>query len=197
MASSQMDGSIDNDASLGYLEWTFSLKNKNEHRALEGFTQIQLPPNAVVSRLTLWINGEEREAAFAERSRVTNAYEQVTAKKRDPVLVTTAGRDRVNLKCFPIPQNGGEMKMRIGITFPLILEDEKNGLVRLPYFRDKNFQIPAETKHSVWHRIKARTANRESKLKTRNKGKSFRRARKSCRCGNYESAFVNSRRQIG
>jgi Vault protein inter-alpha-trypsin domain len=150
LVASQMDGSIDNDASLGYLEWTFSLKNKNQNRALEGFTQIQLPPNAVVSRVTLWVNGVEEEAAFAEKSRVTNAYEQVTAKKRDPVLVTTAGRDRVNLKCFPIPQNGGEMKMKIGITFPLILEDEKNGLIRLPYFRDKNFNIPDETKHVVW-----------------------------------------------
>jgi hypothetical protein len=150
LVASQMDGSIDNDASLGYLEWTFSLKNKNQYRALEGFTQIQLPPNAVVSRVTLWVNGVEEEAAYAEKSSVTNAYEQVTAKKRDPVLVTTAGRDRVNLKCFPIPQNGGEIKMKIGITFPLILEDEKNGLIRLPYFRDKNFNIPEEIKHIVW-----------------------------------------------
>jgi Vault protein inter-alpha-trypsin domain len=169
LVASQMDGSIDNDASLGYLEWTFSLKNKNQYRALEGFTQIQLPPNAVVSRLTLWVNGVEEEAAFAERNRVTNAYEQVTAKKRDPVLVTTAGRDRINLKCFPIPQNGGEMKMKIGITFPLILEDEKNGLIRLPYFRDKNFQIPAETKHVVWLESKRelQTANQNLKLESK------------------------------
>lgn len=169
LVSSQMDGSIDNDASLGYLEWTFTLQNKNQSQSLEGFTQIQLPPNAVVSRLTLWIDGEEREAAFAERSRVTNAYEQVTAKKRDPVLVTTAGRDRVNLKCFPITANGGEMKMRVGITFPLILEDEKNGLVRLPYFRDKNFQIPVQTKHSVWLESKRelQSANQNLKLETK------------------------------
>jgi Vault protein inter-alpha-trypsin domain len=169
LVASQMDGSIDNDASLGYLEWTFSLKNKNQNRAEEGFTQIQLPPNAVVSRLTLWVNGVEEEAAFAERNRVEQAYEQVTAKKRDPVLVTTAGRDRINLKCFPIPQNGGEMKMKIGITFPLILEDEKNGLIRLPYFRDKNFQIPAETKHVVWLESKKglQTANQNLKLESK------------------------------
>ncbi|HRH40030.1 MAG TPA: VIT domain-containing protein [Pyrinomonadaceae bacterium] len=168
LVASQMDGSIDNDASIGYLEWTFVLKNKNQYRDQEGFTQIQLPPNAVVSRLTLWINGEEREAAFAERNRVTTAYEQVTARKRDPVLVTTAGRDRVNLKCFPIPQNGGEMKMRIGITFPLILEDQKNGLIRLPYFRDKNFNVPSEIKHIVWLESKRelQSANKNLKLET-------------------------------
>lgn len=169
LVASQMDGSIDNDASLGYLEWTFTLKNKNQLRASEGFTQIQLPPNSVVSRVTLWVNGVEEEAAFAEKSRVTNAYEQVTAKKRDPVLVTTAGRDRVNLKCFPIQPNGGEMKMKIGITFPLILEDEKNGLIRLPYFLDKNFQISADAKHVVWLESKTelQSANQNLKIETK------------------------------
>lgn len=171
LAASQMDGVIDNEASLGYVEWTFSLRNSNKYRAEEGFTQIQLPPNAVVSRVTLWINGEEREAAFAGQGRVTKAYEQVTAKKRDPVLVTSAGRDRINLKCFPIPQGGGEMKMRIGITFPMILEDEKNGLIRLPYFRDKNFQIPEDFKHSIWLESsrELQSANQNLKLETKEK----------------------------
>lgn len=173
LVSSQMDGSIDNNASLGYLEWTFSLKNDNKYRALEGFTQIQLPPNAVVSRLTLWIDGEEREAAFAERTKVAHAYEQVTAKKRDPVLVTTAGRDRVNLKCYPIPQNGGEMKMRIGITFPLILEDKNKGLIRLPYFRDRNFKIPSETKHLVWLESKQTLESANKSLAPDNTDKVF------------------------
>lgn len=164
-----MDGSIDNDASLGYVEWTFTLKNSNQYRPLEGFTQIQLPPNAVVSRLTLWINGEEREAAYAGRGQVTTAYEQVTAKKRDPVLVTTAGRDRINLKCFPINPNGGEMKMKIGVTFPLVLESEKSGLIRLPYFRDRNFRIPEDVKHSVWLESKRelQSANQNLKLETK------------------------------
>lgn len=173
LASSQIDASIDNDASLGYLEWTFTLKNSNKYRALEGFTQIQLPPNAVVSRVTLWINGEEREAAYAERGRVTKAYEQVTASKRDPVLVTTAGRDRINLKCFPIPANNGEMKMKIGVTFPLILENEKSGLIRLPYFRDRNFQIPDSVKHSVWLESKRELQSKNQNLKVETKENLF------------------------
>jgi len=150
LVASQMDGSIDNDASFGYLEWTFTFKNLDTLRQKEAFGQIQLPPGAVVSRLTLWINSEEREAAFAEKQRVTKAYQEVTAKRRDPVLVTTAGRDRINMRCFPIEPNGGEMKVRIGITFPLILEDEHHGLVRLPYFREQNFITPEQTKHIVW-----------------------------------------------
>lgn len=165
MVASQMDGSIDNDASLGYLEWTFTFKNTDSWGQKEAFGQIQLPPDAVVSRLTLWINGEEREAAFAEKQRVTQAYNAVTAKKRDPVLVTTAGRDRINMKCFPIEPNGGEMKVRIGITFPLILENEKSGLVRLPYFRDKNFKMPDITKHIVWLESKKELQSANKNLK--------------------------------
>jgi hypothetical protein len=64
---------------------------------------VQLPPGGVVSRLTLWVNGEEREAAFAGRSQTRQAYQQVVSRRRDPVLVTTAGRDRVLVQCFPVP----------------------------------------------------------------------------------------------
>lgn len=146
LSGSQIDGSVDGDAALGYLEWTMTVKNDKTWQQ-EAVTNIQLPPNAVVSRLTLWINGEEREAAFAGRERVTAAYDAVTAKRRDPVLVTTAGRDRIALKAFPVPAHG-EMKFRIGITVPLILENESNGLLLLPHFNERNFSIGTE--HAIW-----------------------------------------------
>ncbi|MEK7724944.1 MAG: VIT domain-containing protein, partial [Acidobacteriota bacterium] len=149
MIASQIDGSIDNEASLGYLEWTFIYKNNSTWQR-EAVGEIKLPKNGVVSRLTLWINGEEREAAFAENGRVIRAYNAVTAKRRDPVLVTKAGKDLINMKCFPVEPNGGEMKVRIGITFPLALENEKSGLIQLPYFSYNNFSIPETTKHIVW-----------------------------------------------
>lgn len=101
--------------------WTLEFRNDGvpdrETRA-----QILLPPGGVVSRLTLWANGEEREAAFAGRSKVRAAYQEVAVQqRRDPVLVTTAGPDRVLIQCFPVPRNGGTMKVRLGITAPLLL----------------------------------------------------------------------------
>ena len=149
MVESEIKGSIDNEAAVGYLEWRLKFKNAGKFRQAEAVGQIQLPSGAVVSRLTLWVKGEEREAAFAERSRVTKAYEDVVSTKRDPVLVTTAGRDRVDMKCFPVMPDGGEMQIRIGITFPLTLESRKKGAVRLPHFRHRNFVIGAETKHNI------------------------------------------------
>ena len=170
MIASQMDGSIDNDASIGYLEWTFVFKNTSGGQR-EATGEIKLPKDAVVSRLTLWINGEEREAAFAENGRVTRAYETITGRRQDPVLVTKRGKDLISMRCFPVQPNGGEMKVRIGITFPLVLENEKSGLVQLPQYVSQNFSIPNTTKHIVWIESKnsLESANQNLKFGTENK----------------------------
>lgn len=108
-------------------------------RQQEGRAQIALPPGAVVSRLTLWIDGEEREAAFGTRAQTRQAYEKVVRRRQDPVLVTTAGQDRVMVQMFPIPPNAGEMKIRLGITVPLRISDGKLARLQLPAFRERNF----------------------------------------------------------
>lgn len=146
LASSQIDGTVDSDAAIGYLEWTMVFENK-ESWTQESASQIQLPPDSVVSRLTLWIDGEEREAAFAGTAKVANAYNTVTAKKRDPALVTLIGKDRIQLKCSPVPANG-QMKVRIGITAPVSLSNRSVGFLAMPYFHNKNFTVATE--HSVW-----------------------------------------------
>ncbi len=146
LSVSQIDGSVDADAALGYLEWTLVFKNESLGMQ-EAVSQIQLPPGAVVSRLTLWINGEEREAAFAKSAKVIEAYNSVTSKRRDPALVTVTGKDRVQLKCFPVPANG-EMKVRLGITVPVVLESAAAGFMAMPYFQDRNFVVTSE--HSIW-----------------------------------------------
>src|SRR5262245_51567038 len=133
---------------------------------LEARAQLALPPGGVVSRLTLWINGEEREAAFAERGKVQAAYDQVVRVRRDPVLVTTDGGDLVNVQCFPVQPNG-EMKIRLGVTAPMQIEalkDDANAgaqseirsearseaWMRLPHVIDRNFQVGNDLTHSVW-----------------------------------------------
>ena len=111
--------------------------------------QILLPSGGVVSRLTLWIDGEPHEAAFAARKKVRQAYNNVVSQRRDPVLVTTCGPDRVLVQCFPVPI-GGEMKIRLGITAPLILETRDEGVLLPPRFLEHNFSIPEHVKHSIW-----------------------------------------------
>lgn len=149
MTQSRLDGKVEAAAGLSYVEWTMEFRNDAQIER-EARTQILLPPGGVVSRLTLWINGEEREAAFGGRSEVRQAYQQVVARRRDPVLVTTAGPDRVLVQCFPVPANGGRMKVRIGITAPLEPLTASAQRLALPRLIEENFGLAGDLKPSVW-----------------------------------------------
>ncbi|NIP23694.1 MAG: hypothetical protein GWN67_06285 [Phycisphaerae bacterium] len=166
LVSSRMDGSIDSDAALGYIEWTMVFRNDYEWDQREARTQIQLPAGGVVSRLTLWIDGEEREAAFASRKKTREAYQAVVRRRRDPVLVTTHGPDRILMQCFPVPPKGGEMKARIGITVPLQLVKDDEAVLRLPHFNERNFGIPEAVTNAVWIESKRPLKTRGESLAT-------------------------------
>jgi len=150
LQSSRLDTTINADAAWSYTEWTMEFRNDSRQQR-EARGQILLPPGGVVSRLTLWVNGEEREAAFASRSQTREAYQKIAIQqRRDPVLVTTSGPDRVMMQCFPVPPDGGVMKIRIGITAPLNLENATEGLVRMPVLLERNFTIRKGFTHAVW-----------------------------------------------
>jgi len=148
LAGSRIDGTVDARAALGYVEWTFELANAAPVQR-EARAEIVLPPGGVVSRVTLWIDGVEREATFAARDVTRRAYERVVRRQRDPMLVTTTGPDRVLVQCFPVEPNGARMKVRIGISAPLQLTTRAAGTLVLPYFAQRNFSVPASVKHSI------------------------------------------------
>lgn len=138
LSASRIDGSLDAGSATAYFEWTFVFHN-NTVAQQEARMELALPPGAVVSRATLWIHGAEREAAFGERGQVRQAYENVVRMRRDPLLVTTAGRDRVLVQCFPV-EPADDMKIRIGITAPIVPEGlSSSGTVTLPALLDRNF----------------------------------------------------------
>ena len=148
--SSRLDTLIEPAGALSYTEWTLEFKNDSPQDR-EARAQILLPPGGAVSRLTLWVNGEEREAAFAGRSQTREAYRKIAVQqRRDPVLVTTCGPDRVLMQCFPVPRDGGRMKVRLGITAPLTLDSAAEGVLRLPEFLERNFTLPPAFQHTVW-----------------------------------------------
>ncbi|WP_028104753.1 VIT domain-containing protein [Pseudoduganella violaceinigra] len=148
LVSSRMDGSIDAKAALGYMEWTMEFHNKSPSQQ-EGRAEVVLPPGAVVSRATLWIDGEEREASFGGRAQVREAYAKVVSRRRDPLLVTTAGNDRVMVQLFPIPPSG-DMKIRLGITAPMPIAGKDGMHLQLPAFSERNFDLAPDLRHAVW-----------------------------------------------
>lgn len=153
IAASRMDASVDAEAAVAYLEWIMVFRNDSTQQQ-EARTQISLPPGAVISRVTLWVDGEEREAAFAGKREVRAAYQKVVRQQRDPVLVTSAGQDRALVQLFPVPPQG-EMKVRIGMSVPLRMPGEKESLLSLPYFHERNFTMPPGFKHALWVDSKA------------------------------------------
>lgn len=151
LSQSRLDGRVDAASGIAYLEWTMEFCNdtqvQREARAL-----VELPPGAVVSRVTLWVDGEPREAAFGGRSQVRQAYQQVAVRqRRDPVLVTTAGPDRVLVQCFPVPV-GGTMKTRLGLSVPLAVPDaaQAEARLRLPRFVEQNFGGAPGLTSAIW-----------------------------------------------
>jgi hypothetical protein len=165
LISSRQDAVIHPEPALAYLEWTLEFKNDSRLQR-EARAQLALPPGAVVSRLTLWIDGEEREAAFGGRSQVKTAYKEVVQKRRDPVLVSTCGPDRVLVQCFPIPPGGGRMKLRLGITAPLVLATPDKGCLRWPCFAERNFSLGEDLQHSLWVESSQPVESTGGKLKT-------------------------------
>lgn len=148
--SSRMDMHIDDASKLGYLEWIIEFKNDNR-TAKEARMQVALPHNAFVSKLTLWVNGEECPASFNTVGKVKAAYKKIAVQqRRDPVLVNVSGADRVMLQCFPVPSDGGIMKMKVGITIPLDLIDSEASKTYLPYIAVRNFGISENLKHELF-----------------------------------------------
>jgi hypothetical protein len=150
MLSSRLDAVAEPDPAVVYCEWTMEFKNISS-QPREARAQVAIPPGAVVSRVTLWINGEEREAAFGGRAQTRAAYQEVAVvQRRDPILVTTCGPDRVLVQCFPVPPNGGVMKVKLGVTAPLLLDAPERGQFVWPHFLERNFSVPSNFRHELW-----------------------------------------------
>jgi hypothetical protein len=150
LVSSRIDGSASGDDAVAYLEWTMEFRN-SERIAREVRLELALPPGGTVSRATLWINGEEREAAYGGRGEVRAAYQQVAVQqRRDPLLVTAKGADRVLAQAFPVPGNGGTIKFKIGVTAPLEITAPSQTRLVLPAIVDRNFSFTPDSGHSVW-----------------------------------------------
>ena len=150
LVSSRQDGSISGDDAIAYLEWTVEFRNSQPVEQ-EVRMQVVLPPGGVVSRATLWVNGEEREAAYGGRNEVRAAYQRVAVQqRRDPLLVTTKGADRVLAQAFPVPRNGGTIKFKLGITAPLDIANPSKAHLTLPAIVDRNFSFAADSSHKIW-----------------------------------------------
>lgn len=169
LVSSNLDGDVNSELGFTYVEWTMEVKNESV-RQQEARFQVQLPNNAAVSRVTLWVNDEPQEAAFAKTSLVKQAYTSVVSRQLDPLLVTSSGPQRLMLQAFPIPPNGGTMKFKIGITSEMDIYSPQETGARLPQLIQRNFTIEPALNHSLWLESKTSFSLQDNQAKPLNDG---------------------------
>lgn len=140
LTKSQLVGNIDASTFSSSLDWTLTFHNSTAV-SQESRCEISLPKGAVVSRATLWIDGEPMEGAFDSSVKVREAYENVVGQRRDPLLVTMSSPDHVLVQSFPVPI-AGEQKIRLGFKMPLETKDGKTCSMELPKLLSSNFDQP-------------------------------------------------------
>ena len=105
------------------------LFRNDTHRDVEGRYVFPLPPGAVVSDFTMWVDGEALEARILDADEARQIYEDYVRRAIDPGLLEYIGRHTLSARVFPIP-SGGER--RIEITYTELLSAEE-GVYRYRY----------------------------------------------------------------
>lgn len=145
--SSQITARLDPDAAVANVDWLLQITSQSL-RLGEASVEFVLPPGGVASSLSLWVDGEERPAAFASGDVVQKAYSKVVAKRRDPALLQETGPGRVRLLVFPVTKSETPMRVRVGFTIPLRMRENVAELW-LPQVSDHNFGRRVVAQHSL------------------------------------------------
>lgn len=137
VSNSTITGTLNPDAGLASLDWTFTFENASRH-AREARAKIVLPPGAVVTRATMWLNDLEKETTIMPRNLARATYQAaVTSHKRDPLLVSMANQDTILVQCYPVMKD--ELtKIRLHIVAPMQI-DQADAALALPTFDERNF----------------------------------------------------------
>lgn len=140
VSNSTISGTLDTAYGIGSLDWDFTFENVSEIPR-EARAKILLPPNAVVTRATIWLDDWQRDTVIQERGLARATYQSaVENHKRDPLLVSMAGKDSVLVQCYPVVK-GQKSKVRLHIATPLVVASNHEESLLLPTFEERNFAI--------------------------------------------------------
>jgi len=148
VSQTNITGKVDADAAVADMDWSVTFTNSSPYDR-EARAKLVLPPNGVVSKATVTINGVEHEATILVRSLARAIYKQSVADRRkDPLLVSTCGVNQILIQCYPV-QPGVETVVHLKIEAPLVIsEDKSTGTLVLPAFEERNFQFDRPVKVS-------------------------------------------------
>ncbi len=139
------DGVVNLDSMLSYQEITLDVASKWNKQEMT--CEFRVPPGGAVTKMSLWINGEEHIASVAAKEKAETAYNSIVSKQRDPAIVTWLGGNLYSLKVFPVETNLPR-KVKIGVSSPLC-PGEKGMSFQPVMFHTRNFSIDKKAKTSA------------------------------------------------
>lgn len=87
--------------------------NSSEQR-LEGTFRFPLPPDASLSRLAMYVDGQLMEGGMAERDHARAAYERIVYERRDPALLEWVDGSTFKMRVFPLE---GRQEKRLLLSY--------------------------------------------------------------------------------
>jgi XrtN system VIT domain protein len=114
---------------LTYTEKTITVYNEDPgqfiKRPQEGIYTFHMPEGAVVTALSLWIEGVEEKGVLTTKEKAAEAYRTVVGvEKRDPSVIHWQEGNTVSVRVFPVLP-GSARTFKVGITAPLLKEGDQ------------------------------------------------------------------------
>jgi len=111
------------DYRMAYLEKTLTIHNNRKssswRQQQEGVYTFHLPEGAIVSSLSLWINGVEEKSRLTTRQKADSAYSTIVGReRRDPALLHWQEGNRITVTVFPCTPEEDRI-FKVGATIPL------------------------------------------------------------------------------
>ncbi len=112
---------------ISYTEQYLNIRNSSEStwRTEEAIYTFYLPEGAVVTSLSLWIDGIEQKGYLTSKQKAREAYNTIVGREqRDPSVVHWQEGNTVTVRVFPCTSRE-ERKFKIGVTSPMQEKDGK------------------------------------------------------------------------
>ncbi len=91
----------------------------NFHRDLEGTYIFPIPPDASISKFSMYIGNEEVQGKILDRNEARQTYEEIVRRKKDPALLEYFKDGMFKASVYPIPANGDT---RIKLNYSEVLK---------------------------------------------------------------------------
>ncbi|HEY9731940.1 MAG TPA: hypothetical protein V6C89_08510 [Drouetiella sp.] len=154
LVRSEMSAAVQPSTLTTAVDWTFVFGNESNNTD-QARTEISVPPGAVITGMTEWVNGQQIHGTFTGgKNRQDTSWSSATS-----AAVTDLGHGRALLRCSAVPA-GAQLKMNVKMIVPLKPESVKTSEGRqtasllLPKLIATNYSVEDENVVQLYSPLK-------------------------------------------